>query len=230
VSERQRILISPFPGSNPGTPASQPRSLRCDFLVCENRRHSGGLGWRGRVSGRQFPAFRSRSGAFQAPVSARHFPISVSASRRPVRYVTETGSQSRTSGVERDERVAGADFEDAAGADGRAAGRDGAAEEFQRAEPFAQGDCTTLRLIPLRPAIVQRTSFEGASRHQRGWPDHRSERGLTGCLDRELLIVRCAQGRGGSFRAWNPDSPIACHRQRTNLKRLRYSLDAGGML
>jgi hypothetical protein len=69
VSERQRILISPFPGSNPGTPASQPRSLRCDFLVCENRRHSGGLGWRGRVSGRQFPAFRSRSGAFRGPVS-----------------------------------------------------------------------------------------------------------------------------------------------------------------
>ena len=28
---------------------------------------------------------------FRAPVSERHFPISISACRRPVRYLTETG-------------------------------------------------------------------------------------------------------------------------------------------
>ena len=75
---------------------SQPvRSPLCDFRVCENRRDSRGLGWRARVSGRQIPDFRVRTGSFAAPVSARHFPISVSACPRPVRYVTETGLRSR---------------------------------------------------------------------------------------------------------------------------------------
>src|SRR5262245_55318746 len=45
-----------------------------------------------RVSGRQVPDFRPGIGAFEAPVSARHFSISVSAGRRPVRHMTETGS------------------------------------------------------------------------------------------------------------------------------------------
>jgi hypothetical protein len=35
------------------------------------------------------------TGGFAAPVSGRHFPISVSAYPRPVRYVTETGLRSR---------------------------------------------------------------------------------------------------------------------------------------
>jgi hypothetical protein len=72
--------------------ASQPvQSLRCYFPVCENRRHSRGLGYRARVSGRQFLESRSWIDDFAALVSARHFPISVSACRRPVRCETETG-------------------------------------------------------------------------------------------------------------------------------------------
>jgi hypothetical protein len=39
----------------------------------ENRRHSRGLGWRARVSGRQILEFQVRTGGFAAPVSARHF-------------------------------------------------------------------------------------------------------------------------------------------------------------
>ncbi len=94
-----RTRISEFESYHP---SQAVRSLRCDFRVRENRRHSGGLGWRARVSVPQFSDFRSRTGGFRAPVSARHFPISVSACRRPVRYVTETGSQSRIAGAERD--------------------------------------------------------------------------------------------------------------------------------
>src|ERR1700719_3124390 len=37
--------------------------------------------------------FRSVRGGFWAPVSGRHFSISLSAGRRPVRLQTETGSQ-----------------------------------------------------------------------------------------------------------------------------------------
>ena len=102
---RQRILIPPFPGSNPGAPANQSGLCGAISEWGENRRHSCGLCWRAWVSGRQFPDFQSRIAGFHAPVSARHFPISVSVCRRPVRYVTETGSQSRTSGVERDAGV-----------------------------------------------------------------------------------------------------------------------------
>ena len=70
--------------------ASQPvRSLLFDFRLRENCRHSCGLGWRARVSGRQIPDFRLWTGGFAAPVSPRHFPISVSAYPRPVRYGTE---------------------------------------------------------------------------------------------------------------------------------------------
>jgi hypothetical protein len=36
----------------------------CFFRVCENRRHSRGLGWRARVSGRQIPDFRLWTGGF----------------------------------------------------------------------------------------------------------------------------------------------------------------------
>jgi len=80
---------------------SQPvQSLRCDFPVHENHHHSGGLGWRDAVSEHKFEGSWCRKGAFLAPVSARHFPISVSACRRPVRHATETGSQSSLLGVE----------------------------------------------------------------------------------------------------------------------------------
>jgi hypothetical protein len=41
---------------------------------------------------------RSVRGGFRAPVSARHFPISISAGRRPVRPLTETGSQGNLRG------------------------------------------------------------------------------------------------------------------------------------
>ncbi len=75
------------------------RSPLCDFRVRENRRHSRRLGWRARVSGRQILEFQVWTGGFTAPVSARHFPISVSACLRPVRYGTETGLRSRVSRV-----------------------------------------------------------------------------------------------------------------------------------
>jgi hypothetical protein len=79
---------------------SQPvRSSLCDFRVCENRRHSRGLGWRAGASSRHILEFRLWIGGFAVPVSARHFPISVSAYPRPVRYVTETGLRSRISPV-----------------------------------------------------------------------------------------------------------------------------------
>jgi hypothetical protein len=75
---------------------SQPvRSPLRDFRVCENRRHSRGLGWRALVSGWQILEFCLWTGGFAAPVSGRHFPISVSAYPRPVRYVPETGLRSR---------------------------------------------------------------------------------------------------------------------------------------
>jgi hypothetical protein len=64
------------------------------FAVCENPRHSRGLGWRAPVSDRRLLAFWSVRGGFRAPVSARDFPISISAGRRPVRLLTETGSRS----------------------------------------------------------------------------------------------------------------------------------------
>jgi hypothetical protein len=66
-------------------------SLAYYFSVGENPRHSRDLGWRTPVSDRRFMAFRSLRGGFRAPVSERHFPISISACRRPVRYLTETG-------------------------------------------------------------------------------------------------------------------------------------------
>ena len=73
---------------------SQPVwSLQCDFRMCKNHRHSRGLGCRARVSGRQFPDFWPCIGRSQGSVSARQFSISVSACRRPVRHVTETGSR-----------------------------------------------------------------------------------------------------------------------------------------
>jgi len=42
----------------------------------------------------QIPDFRVWTGGLAVPVSTRHFPISVSACPRPVRYVTETGLRS----------------------------------------------------------------------------------------------------------------------------------------
>jgi hypothetical protein len=57
------------------------------FPVGENRRHSRRLGWGAPVSGRQVSVFRSVRGGFWAPVSARHFSISISAGRRPVRLL-----------------------------------------------------------------------------------------------------------------------------------------------
>ena len=90
--ERRLLWIREFESSHPSQPV---RSPLCDFRVCENRRHCRGLGWRARVSSRQILEFRVRTGGFVKPVSARHFPISVSACPRPVRYVTETGLRSR---------------------------------------------------------------------------------------------------------------------------------------
>jgi hypothetical protein len=90
--ERRLLWIREFESSHPSQPV---RSLLCDFRVCENRRHSRGLGWRALVSGWQILEFRLWTGGFAAAVSARHFPISVSAYPRPVRYVTEIGLQSR---------------------------------------------------------------------------------------------------------------------------------------
>jgi hypothetical protein len=60
------------------------------FRGCENRRHSRGLGWRARVSDRQILDFRVWAGGFAVAVSARHFPISVSACPRPSRSFSGT--------------------------------------------------------------------------------------------------------------------------------------------
>jgi hypothetical protein len=80
--ERRLLWIREFESSRP---SHAVRSPVCDFRVRENRRHSRVLGWRARVSGRQILDFRLWTGGFAAPVSARHFPISVSACPRPVR-------------------------------------------------------------------------------------------------------------------------------------------------
>ena len=74
-------------------------SPRFYFPGCENPRHSRGLGWRASVSDRRFLEFRSLRGGFRAPVSGRHFPISISVGQRPVRLQTETGSQSALGGL-----------------------------------------------------------------------------------------------------------------------------------
>src|SRR5882672_1226766 len=47
LDEVERILIPPFPGSNPG-PSQPVRSPRCDFQVWENRRQARGLAGNGR--------------------------------------------------------------------------------------------------------------------------------------------------------------------------------------
>src|ERR1019366_7915266 len=95
------------------------QSLRCHFRVREFRRHSGGLGWRDEGSGHQFEGGGCGKDAFLIPVSARHFSISVSAPRRPVRscgrpvrYGTETVSQGRALGVKRDAGIKSATPED----------------------------------------------------------------------------------------------------------------------
>ena len=64
------------------------------FPMCENPRHSRGLGWHAPVSVRQFLPFRSVRGGFWAPVSGCHFSISISVRQRPVRLLTETGLRS----------------------------------------------------------------------------------------------------------------------------------------
>src|ERR1700730_12883552 len=81
------------PGSNPRCPATQ-FGLLADFSWSVKIVDiPGGLGWLPPVSGRQFLAFPSFGRGFRAPVSARHFPISISAERRRVRLLTETGSR-----------------------------------------------------------------------------------------------------------------------------------------
>ncbi len=58
-----RILIPPFPGSNPG--ARQPvRSLRRRFRLCEDRRHFRGLAGNGRVFGEENRALPTEEGVF----------------------------------------------------------------------------------------------------------------------------------------------------------------------
>jgi hypothetical protein len=71
------------------------RVVQAGLEYRRQRRHSRGLGWRAGVSGRHILEFQVRTGGFVEPVSARHFPISVSACLRPVRYVMETGLRSR---------------------------------------------------------------------------------------------------------------------------------------
>ncbi len=64
----------------------------------------GDLGRHARVSGRENSPRRYQAGVFWAPVSARHFSISVSTCQRPVRYVTETGSHKPHNRRYRDDR------------------------------------------------------------------------------------------------------------------------------
>jgi hypothetical protein len=64
-------------------PSQAVRSLLFDFWLCRYCRHSRGLCWRARVSDGQIPDSRVWTGGFAAPVSAHHFPISVSACPRP---------------------------------------------------------------------------------------------------------------------------------------------------
>src|SRR5437016_3022387 len=59
-----------FESSMPSQPVW---SLLFDFRLCENCRHSRGFG----VLGRQILEFPVQTGGLAAPVSARHFPISV---------------------------------------------------------------------------------------------------------------------------------------------------------
>ena len=81
--------ICEFESSHPSQPV---RSLLCDFRVGENRRHSRGLGGRAAASGQQILKFPVWTSGFVAPVSAHHFPISVSARPRPVRCVLNSTS------------------------------------------------------------------------------------------------------------------------------------------
>ena len=62
-------------GDQPGN--DSPRLIDGDFRVCENRRHSGGLGWCARVSVPQFPHFRSRTSGFgrQSLLGIFQFPF-----------------------------------------------------------------------------------------------------------------------------------------------------------
>jgi hypothetical protein len=86
-----RLWIQEFESSLGSQAVESPG---CYFPVCENPRHSRGLGWRAPVSDRRLLACWSVRGGFRAAVSARDFPISISAGRRPVRLLTETGSRS----------------------------------------------------------------------------------------------------------------------------------------
>ncbi len=69
-----KMTFCKFESYMPSQPVQSPR---CDFRVCENRRHSGGLGWCARVSVPQFPHFRSRTGGFrrQSLLAIFQFPF-----------------------------------------------------------------------------------------------------------------------------------------------------------
>jgi hypothetical protein len=56
---------------------TEVRSPLCDFRVRENRRHSRGLGWRARVSGRQILEFQVWTGGLrrQSLVAIFQFPF-----------------------------------------------------------------------------------------------------------------------------------------------------------
>ena len=62
--------ICEFESSHPSQPM---RSLLFDFRLCENYRHSPGLGWSAGVSGRQILKFPVQTGDLAAPVSATPF-------------------------------------------------------------------------------------------------------------------------------------------------------------
>jgi hypothetical protein len=83
-----------FAGSNPPCPATQ---CSLHYAISGFGRTADiPAGYAGALESRvgKSRTFRSGLVGSAAPVSARHFPISVSACPRPVRYVTETGLRS----------------------------------------------------------------------------------------------------------------------------------------
>jgi hypothetical protein len=93
--ERRLLWIREFESSHPSQPASQC-GLSYSISGCASTADipAGYAGAPESLAGK-FRTFGSEPSGFAAPVSARHFPISVSACPRPVRYVTETGLRSR---------------------------------------------------------------------------------------------------------------------------------------
>ena len=94
---RQRILIPPFPGSNPGAPATQSR-LHVELPYVRNVCDIS-VGYRLRIGLRavKFALTRTPIRDFCARVSDREFSISEICSRRLGSHLVETGSMSAIS-------------------------------------------------------------------------------------------------------------------------------------